>query len=815
MNKFTQIEKKWQRRWNKGAAFFSRVNSNKKKFYNLEMLPYPSGTGLHTGHARNYSIGDAIARYKRMQGFNVIYPMGWDSFGLPSENEAIKRGVHPTISINQNIATFKRQMNAMGLSYDWNREITTHNPEYYQWNQWLFLKLFENNLAYHKKTPGNWCPGCKTTLANEDVKEGHCWRCDSEIVQKEIQQWFFKITKFSNSLLSGLEKIDWSPQLKALQRNWIGKSIGIEINFREATSGKSIPVFTTRPDTLFGCTYVVLAPEHPVVKSLIVGTKEEPEVNRFLNKLSKQNERERMSKEKEGLFIGKYAINPINNKKIPIFVANFVLRGYGTGAIMSVPGHDSRDYEFAKKYKLPIKTVITSKTALKNKAYSGEGKLVNSGKYSGLSSESAREKISEYLIKRKLARKKVNYKIRDWNVSRQRYWGTPIPIIHCERCGIVPVPEKDLPVRLPRKVDYNKPAKSPLDTNSAFVNTNCPSCKGRAKRETDTMTTFVDSSWYFLRYCDPKNRQAIFDKKKIAYWMPVDQYIGGTEHAVGHLLYSRFITKFLKKLGYVKFDEPFIRLLNQGMVLKDGSKMSKSKGNIVDPLDMISKYGADTLRTYLLFIAAPETAFEWSDKDIRGIHKLMKKVLSASKLKENKSMQSFVDSLANKKIIEITTYYDNQEFNKAIISLMEFFSFIEKYPSKYALRIFIGMFNPIAPHVCEEVWEKLGNRTMLAKTAWPKYNSAKVNEKEYKKGVGIEKLVEDVRNILKIVSGRPKNLFIYTIPNEYGIYNSAGSILSKRLNMSVNVFASNDSNKIDPEGKAKKARPGKPGIYLN
>ena len=814
MNNFTQIEKKWQRRWNKDSAFFSRVNSNKKKFYNLEMLPYPSGTGLHTGHARNYSIGDAIARYKRMRGFNVIYPMGWDSFGLPSENEAIKRGVHPTISINQNIATFKRQMNAMGLSYDWNREIATHNPEYYRWNQWLFLKLFENNLAYRKKTPGNWCPGCKTTLANEDVKEGYCWRCNSEIVQKEIQQWFFKITKFSNSLLSGLEKIDWSPQLKSLQRNWIGKSTGIEINFREATDGKSIPVFTTRPDTLFGCNYVVLAPENPLVKNLIVGTKEETKVNKFLNKLSKQNERERMSKEKEGLFIGKYAINPINNKKIPIFIANFVLMGYGTGAIMSVPGHDIRDYEFAKKYKLPIKTVVTSKAALKNKAYSGEGKLVNSGKYSGLSSESAREKISEYLIKRKLARKRVNYKIRDWNVSRQRYWGTPIPIIHCDHCGIVPVPEKDLPVKLPRKVDYNKAAKSPLDTNSAFVNTKCPSCKGRAKRETDTMTTFVDSSWYFLRYCDPKNRQAIFDKKKIAYWMPVDQYIGGTEHAVGHLLYSRFITKFLKKLGYVKFDEPFIRLLNQGMVLKDGSKMSKSKGNIVDPLTIVSKYGADTLRTYLLFIAAPETAFEWSDKDIRGIHKLMKRVLSSPKLKENKNMQSFVDSLANKKIIEITNYYDNQEFNKAIISLMEFFSFIEKYPSKYALRIFIGMFYPIAPHICEEVWEKLGNRTMLAKNAWPKYNRAKVNEREYNKGLGIEKLVEDVRNILKIVSGKPKQLFIYTIPNEYGIYNSASSIISKRLNMSVKVFASNDSNKIDPEGKAKKARPGKPGIYL-
>tara|TARA_Y100000034_G_scaffold136974_1_gene217802 strand:+ start:4681 stop:7128 length:2448 start_codon:yes stop_codon:yes gene_type:complete len=814
MNNLARIEKKWQRRWEKSNAFYSRVNSSKKKFYNLEMLPYPSGTGLHLGHARNYSIGDSIARYKRMQGFNVIYPMGWDSFGLPSENEAIKRGVHPTVSIKQNIATFKRQMKGMGLSYDWDREIATHNPDYYKWNQWLFLKLLENGLAYRKKTPGNWCPGCQTTLANEDVKDGECWRCDSEVVQKEIQQWFFRITKFSDGLLKGLEKIDWSPHLKSLQRNWIGRSEGIEIKFKEAVSGKSIPVFTTRPDTLFGCTYVVLAPEHPLVKTLVSGTKEESKVNQFLNKLSKQNERERISKEKEGLFIGRYAINPVNNKKIPIFIANFVLMGYGTGAIMSVPAHDSRDYDFAKKYKLPIKTVIQSKDSLKNKAYSGEGKLVNSGKYSGLISAIARERISKQLSSKKLARKKINYKIRDWNISRQRYWGTPIPIVYCDSCGMVPIPERDLPVKLPRTVDYNKPAKSPLDTNASFVNTNCPSCKGRAKRETDTMGTFVDSAWYFFRYCDPNNKQAIFDKNKIAYWMPVDQYIGGTEHAVGHLLYARFITKFLKKIGYVNFDEPFLNLLNQGMVNMGGSKMSKSKGNVIDPLDVISKYSADTLRTYLLFIAAPETAFEWSDKDIRGVHKVLKRIFESHKLKENNSMREFIDSVSNKKIVEITNHFNNQEFNKAIISLMDFFSFIEKYPSKYSLKIFLRMFYPIAPHVCEEVWENLGNKTMLAKTSWPEYNKSKVNKAAYNKGMSIEKIVEDVRNIVKIISRKPKSLFIYTIPNEAKMYDSAKNILSERLNVSVTVFASNDPNKIDPDGKAKKAKPGKPGIYL-
>jgi len=813
MNSFARIEKKWQKRWRTSNAFSARINSKKKKFYNLEMLPYPSGTGLHTGHARNYSIGDAIARYKRMRGFNVIYPMGWDSFGLPSENEAIKRGVHPTISIRQNIATFKRQMNAMGLSYDWDKEVGTHNPEYYRWNQWLFLKLLENNLAYRKKTPGNWCPGCQTTLANEDVKEGLCWRCDSEVVQKDIEQWFFRITKFSEQLLRGLEKIDWSQHLKSLQRNWIGKSEGLEINFK-TEDGKNIPVFTTRPDTLFGCTYMVLAPEHPLVKTLVRGTKSESKVEKFLNKLSKQNELERMSKEKEGVFIGQYAINPVNGQKVPIFIANFVLMGYGTGAIMSVPAHDARDYEFAKKYKIPIKKVIQNKDTQKNKSYSGEGKLVNSGKYSGLISTVARVRIGDNLLKRKLAKLKVNYKIRDWNVSRQRYWGTPIPIIHCEGCGMVPVPEKDLPVKLPKTVDYAAPTKSPLDTNSSFVNVKCPSCGGRAKRETDTLTTFVDSAWYYFRYCDPKNHRAIFDKKKIGYWMPVDQYIGGTEHAVGHLLYSRFITKFLKKMRYVNFDEPFLSLLNQGMVNEGGSKMSKSKGNVIDPLDMVNKYGADTLRTYLLFIASPSTPFEWSDKDIKGVHKFLNKVLDAPKLKFGSIKKEYIESVTQTKISKCTEHFDKLELNKVLIELMEFYSLIEKYPSKLAVSAFVKMLYPFAPHLSEEVWEKFGNKTLLAKSSWPEINKSKINKKAEQSEEAVRKTVSDIKQILKITGKRAKQIYLYVIPPELKNYQSVQSELSGELNTNVQIFASNDPSKIDPEGKAKKAKPGKPGIYL-
>ena len=808
MNKFNRLEKKWQKRWKDENCFTSKKNK-KPKFYNLEMFPYPSGTGLHTGHARNFTIGDSLSRYKRMRGYNVLYPMGWDSFGLPSENEAIKRGVHPTKSIAQNIKTFKKQMNALGLSYDWKREVTTHDPEYYKWNQWLFLQLYKKGLAYQKESTGNWCPSCKTTLANEDVKDGECWRCDSEVEQKNINQWFFKITKYSEDLLKGLEKIEWSNHLKTLQKNWIGKSEGVEIDFN-LENGNKLNVYTTRPDTIFGSTFLVLAPEHHLSEGLVKENKKD-EYNIFLNKVSKQNERERLSKEKIGFFTGSYAINPITNEKIPIYLANFVLLGYGTGAIMSVPGHDKRDFEFAKKYNLKVKYVIEGQK--NSEVVLGEGNIINSGKYNGMKSEAFRKEIINYIIKNKIGKFKKNYRIRDWNISRQRYWGTPIPIIHCNNCGVVPEKEKNLPVKLPKKVNYSTPTKSPLDTNSNFVNTKCPKCKSKAKRETDTMTTFVDSSWYFLRYTDPKNNKKIFDNFKINYWMPVDQYIGGIEHAVGHLLYSRFITKFLKKEGYINFDEPFMNLLNQGMVLKDGSKMSKSKGNVVDPLEMIEKYGSDTLRTYLLFIASPESPFEWSDKDIQGVYKFLLKVHDLASIGNNNVMKKFMEAITIKKIEEITKYYDNKEFNKVIISLMDFFSYIEKYPNKFSIIAFLKMLYPVAPHLSEEIYSKMGNKKILAKTEWPEVK-LKFDKKEYEKGIQIEKLVSDIMNIKKLVNKKISNVYLYVIPPEYKLYSSILKVLESRLKLKIKLQISSSKDLYDPENKSKRAKFGKPAIYV-
>ncbi len=816
---FKKIEKKWQKKWADARISKASDKSKKKKFYCLEMFPYPSGFGLHMGHARNYSLGDTFARFKRMQGFNVIYPMGWDSFGLPSENDAIKKGIHPIKSIEENIETMKSQMAALGLSYDWTREVATHDPEYYRWDQWLFLKLLEKGLAYRKEALGNWCPSCNTTLANEDVKQGKCWRCDTEVVQKKIEQWFVKITDYVNPLLVGLDKIEWSSHLKALQKNWIGKSQGIEINFKLFDSKEILPVFTTRPDTLYGCTFVVFAPEHPKVLDLVRGTKYESEVNDFLKRTKKLSELDRISKEKAGLFIGKYAINPVNNEKIPIYIANFVLMDYGTGMIMAVPAHDQRDFEFAKKYKIPINVVIQPKnqkldSKKMQRAYTEQGILVNSGKFNGINNLKAIEKISEYLVKKKVARKITNYKIRDWNISRQRYWGAPIPIIYCDKCGVVPVAEKELPVKLPLDVKFGKKGTTPLATNEKFVNAKCPKCKGKAKRETDTMTTFVDSSWYFLRYCDSKNKKQIFDKNKVKYWMPVDQYIGGIEHAVGHLMYSRFIVKFLKKLGYVNFDEPFMKLLNQGMVNLGGIKMSKSKGNIVDPMEVINKYGADTLRAYLLFIAQPDTPFEWSDKDVQGIYKFIQKVVSFADIKENKDKKTYIETIAQRKIEAITKHLENLEYNKAMIELIDFSVKLEKYPTKYAIKIFLQLLYPFAPHISEETWSKLGEKKLIALSEWPKIDKKKINESAEKAEQAIQKTREDIYHIIEITKKKPNRIFIYVIPPELKQYSALEKTLSDEFKANVKVFASNDPKKKDPENKAGKAKLGKPGIYL-
>ena len=796
------IESKWQKAWKKSKVFKAK-DSGKDKYYILEMFPYPSGSGLHIGHARNYAIGDSLARFKRLQGFNVMYPMGWDSFGLPAENAAIAKGIHPVKSISQNIKTMKDQMAKLGSSYDWDREITTHNPEYYKWDQWLFLQLYKKGLAYRKKALGNWCPNCNTTIANEDVKNGRCWRCDSQIVQKELEQWFIRTTNYADELLKGLEKIDWSNRLKSLQTNWIGKSDGVEIDFK-LEDGEKIKVFTTRPDTLPGCTFIVLAPEHPQTKELVIGTKYEKIVQDYIRETEKLSELDRKSKEKTGIFLGKYAINPLNNEKIPVYAANFVLLGYGTGAIMSVPAHDKRDEEFAKLHKLPIKPIQLKENDI--------------------------ETITNELVKKGLAKKVTNYALRDWNISRQRYWGSPIPIIYCVKCGIVPVPEKDLPVKLPLNVNFKKKVVSPLATNKKFLNTKCPKCRCPAKRETDTMTTFIDSSWYYLRYCDPKNKKLIFDKKKATYWMPVDQYIGGIEHAVGHLLYSRFITKFLKKNNYINIDEPFSKLLNQGLVTLNGVKMSKSKGNVVDPMQITKKYGADVLRTYLLSVAQPDTDMEWSDKGLSGVIKFIDKVKTFDKLKENKKSKAYIESVAQRKIELVTLHLNNLHHNRAVIELFDFSNKLERYPSKYAIGIFLHLLYPFAPHICEEVWSKLGNN-MLALGKWPEINKKLINEKAEKEIEAIDKVISDVRHIQKIVDTKKSSNFssfenqqifnkqsskviLYVIPFELENYKAVLKEIEKELSMEVKVFALNDKAKYDPENKAGKAKPGRPAIYL-
>lgn len=773
---FKTIENKWQKKWEEARIFETKEDKNKKKFYVLEMFPYPSGSGLHMGHTRNYAIGDCISRFKRMCGFNVLYPMGWDSFGLPSENAAIKEGIHPVKSISKNIETMKKQMTALGISYDWTREIATHEKEYYIWDQWLFLKLLKNDLAYRKKSPGNWCPGCKTTLANEDVKSGKCWRCDTEVVQKDIEQWFFKITDYSDELLDGLNQIEWSTKLKALQKNWIGKSEGVIINFK-SDDGEDLPLYTTRPDTLFGVTFVVFAPEHPKITEFVKGTEYEEKIREFLKRTEKLNELDRMSKEKDGLFIGKYAINTINGDKIPIYIANFVLMNYGTGMIMAVPSHDQRDFEFAKKYDIPIKVVIQPESkkldvTKMSKAYVDEGVLVNSGEFDGMNNKEAIEKISDYIEKNKLGERKVNYKIRDWCISRQRYWGSPIPIIYCEKCGVVPVPEKDLPVILPLEVDFTKGGVPPLSTNENFVNVTCPKCGKPAKRETDTMTTFVDSSWYFFRYCSPMNNRILFDKDNVKYWLPVDQYIGGIEHAVGHLMYSRFVTRFLKKLGHVDIEEPFSKLLNHGIVNLGGVKMSKSKGNVVDPMTIINKYCADTLRAYFLFVAQPDTPIEWSDKDIYGIHRFIEKIYTINHLKENEKKKKYIESITQNKIKLVTEYMENLDLNKAMIELIDFLNKIEKYPSDYSKKVFLKMVTPFAPHVCEEVWEKMGNKDFISVESWPKVDETKIDKNIEMGEKLIKNILNDVEEIKKITKiDKPKKVIIFVCPEwKYDIY---------------------------------------------
>ncbi|HOK00382.1 MAG TPA: leucine--tRNA ligase [Candidatus Pacearchaeota archaeon] len=735
-----KIEKKWQNYWEKNQIFKAKDFSKKKKFYCLDMFPYPSGEGLHVGHPHGYVATDIISHYKRLSGYNVLHPMGWDAFGLPAENYAIKNGVHPSISTKKNIKRFKEQIKSIGLSYDWSREINTTDPSYYKWTQWIFLLLFKRGLAYEAILPINFCPSCKTGLANEEVIDDKCERCGTKVVKKNLRQWVLKITAYADRLLKDLDGLDWPEKIITMQKNWIGKSEGWQIKFKVLNSNLDIEVFTTRLDTIFGCTYLVLSPEHPLINNLKDKILNYNLVKKYIEEAINKTERERISevKEKRGIKLeGIKAINPANNKEIDIFIADYVLSYYGTGAVMAVPYHDQRDFDFAKKFDLEfIKVIKPEKESDIKEAYEGEGVLINSGIFNGMKSFVAREKIGEWLLKKNLAKKTVNYKLRDWIFSRQRYWGEPIPIVHCNKCGIVPLSEKDLPLKLPKIKKYQPSGtgESPLATIEKWVNTKCPKCKGPAKRETNTMPQWAGSCWYFLRYVDPKNNKKIFDYRKGKYFLPVDLYVGGVEHAVLHLLYSRFWIKVLYDEGIVDFKEPFLKLRNQGLILaSDGRKMSKSLGNVVNPDEVIKKYGADSFRVYHMFMGPFDQPVTWQTKGIKGVRRFLERVYNASdKVKKVKTKNKELEKLLHLTIKKVEEDIENFRFNTAISSLMVLLNKMEKEKEidiKH-FSAFLILLSPFAPHLSEELWQKLGNKKSIFFYKWPKYNSLYIKEEK-------------------------------------------------------------------------------------
>jgi leucyl-tRNA synthetase len=949
---FKVIEKKWQKKWEEKNIFQVKESSKKKKFYVLEMFPYPSGSGLHMGHALNYTIGDIFARFKRMLGFNVLYPMGYDALGLPAENAAIKNKIHPEEYTKASMKNFMKQQKMLGLSYDWSRLINTSSPDYYKWDQWIFLKMLEKGLAYQKEASVNWCPSCKTVLANEQAQTGNCERCKSKVEIKTLKQWFLKITDYADELLDKLDDLDWPQRTKAMQKNWIGKSYGTEIDFeivnpdREKNKEKVIlvdavfclvdekgnvnkklkkyldslpnkkivltnaplekyemyfrniqdyeiftlqhkpnkknndyykifleknnlksedvlyfehdeesmksaesieirtfhykdnfenikefiennlkqkfPIFTTRPDTIFGVTFMVISAQHPKLFDLVTD-KQKKEVENFLKKLKGVSEKNQDELDKQGVFTGSYAINPVTKDKVPIYAGNFVVADYGSGMVMAVPAHDQRDFLFAKKYEIPIKVVIDpigeeiEKPEKMTYAYTEKGNLINSGEFNNLENEKAKEEITKYLIKNNLGRKKINFKLRDWLISRQRYWGTPIPIVYCKKCGVIPIDEKNLPVKLPKDVKFGE--GNPLETSEKWIKTKCPKCNGNARRETDTMDTFVNSSWYFSRYCDPQNEKEIFDKKKVKYWCPVDQYIGGAEHACMHLIYSRFYTKFLRDIGLLNFDEPFTKLFHQGMLHgSDGNKMSKSLGNTTDPIDTSEKYGSDSLRLALMSFASPDTDTNWDEKVLIGSYKFLIKVKEYfEKFKISKKLNPKIESKLNKIIKEVTNQIENFKYNLAIIKVRELFSvlFNEVEVSREVLEKSLKLLHPFCPHITEELWEKLGNKDFISLSEWPVVDEKKIDENLEKQEQLGENLISDIININKIIESKgetKKSVYVYVLPNEKSFYSSEE--ISKRVGKDVKIFAVNDKDKYDPNNISKKAKPGKPGIYF-
>lgn len=733
---YSAIEKKWQNVWDEKQTFAAKNNSDKPKFYALVEFPYPSGQGLHVGHPRSYTALDIVARKKRLQGFNVLYPMGWDAFGLPTENYAIKNHIHPETVTKQNIAHFKEQLKSLGFSFDWSREINTTDPSYYKWTQWIFLQLYKNGLAYKKEMSVNWCTSCKCVLANEEVVNGVCERCGSEVVHKVKSQWMLRITDYAQKLLDGLDGVNFIDRVKTQQRNWIGRSTGTQIKF-ETSAGDNFEVYSTRADTLFGVTYVVISPEHPIIEKWADKIKNLDEVRKYQADSAKKSDFERteINKDKTGVRLdGVVAINPVNKKEIPIFISDYVLISYGTGCVMGVPGHDQRDWDFATKFGLPIIEVVSGGDVTKQAYTECEtGTLVNSGFLDGLSVDEAKVKIADWLISNGLGEKKINYKLRDWVFSRQRYWGEPIPMVHCEKCGYVPIDESELPLLLPN-VDSYEPTdngESPLAKMTDWVNTTCPKCGGKAERETDTMPQWAGSSWYFLRYCDPHNDKELASKQALEYWLPVDWYNGGMEHTTLHLLYSRFWHKFLYDIGVVPTPEPYAKRTSHGMILgENGEKMSKSRGNVVNPDDIVRDYGADTMRLYEMFIGDFEKAAPWSSSSIKGCKRFLERVWSLTDNMVDGGYRSDIEGEMHRTIKKVTQDIEELKMNTAIASLMSLLNTFSAKGNitKEEFRTFIILLNPFAPHITEELWVKCGFEGMLNETAWPQYDESKCAE---------------------------------------------------------------------------------------